>query len=614
MAGWLFVMAIPGVVVGQDLLDKWNIHPKYTTKFTVNRTRQTWGQGLSLRRDISFIALNNKASLTKTENSAQNNFKEQRASNKLRLDAKWNQWIVGMDFNIRRDKSDNDFSRRRDRDTNLDLRLESTLNVPLLDPLHLVGTGGYSVENDLSERKQGTNIRRDSTEARGTTWGMDLGTSGEFSKDLGYNARASFSGANQTSRTISFRGGELQSDTEDPNDDFRRDSRVTVTWDPESEWRGEVRGSFAFTESENYDFEVEQTEKRLGTSQDFGAKLEGPIHPRLGFMADLGRSISDIDFEIKPQDSYKRTDDFTTELRYEPGFFVLKDFLFKSQLEVQNTRKEPETSKSNDVEQRKLRFVVERDIVQGLKATGTAEVFLRQEIYDDGSLDKDELRRTWDGSLSYSPGNQFSARVSFLRTDTEIINIPAQQATNNNTVQRNRISAQYSYDFGFPVKVSQQFKISADYTFFTFDESSNTLRRTNEVRTDIDARIGSNTNLAVEHVYRFGDSGRFRQEDGRGAFLYTPTSETLRQLLTLETEYRLYRIISITASQNYEARTTTTLSTGRKRTTERVEFSGGFNFRHQFSQGFSVEGSFRQTQSNQEDDFWMVEASLNRDF
>lgn len=614
--GCLFLMGIQGGVEGQNILDRWNIHPRYTTNFSVNRTRQKWGQALGLKRDIGILSLSNRTGLTRTENSAQNNFEEQRASNKMTLDANWRDWVVGLDFNLRRDRSENSFSLRKDSDTNLGLRLESTLNVPLLDPVRFVGSGGYSLETDLRERRQGgsQNVRRDSTEASGTTWGVDFSTQGDLVKSVSYRGKAGFSGSNQTSKTSSFKGGDLLDTQEDPNDDFRRDLRFTVTWAPENQWKGELNASFGFNKSENFDFEVEQKEKRLGTSQNLRANVQGPIRENLELEAGFEHSVSDIDFEIKRQDSFKETDAFSTELRYEPGFFLLKNIDLRSEFDVKNTRKEPETSKSNDVEERQVKLVAQRELVKGLRVTATGEAYIRQEIYDDGSLDKDELRKTWDGSVNFSRGRRFSAQVSFRRTDTEIINIRAEQATNNNTVQRNRISAKYSYDFGFPVKVSQQFNISADYTFFTFDESSNTLRRTNEVRTNVETHFGPSSTVRFEHNYRFGDSGTFRQVDGGADLLYTPTSETLRQLLALNAEYVIHGIISLTARQSFDARTTTSLGTGRKRTTERVEFSGGIQFQHEFSRGFSIDGAFRQTQSNLEDDFWMVEASLNRDF
>lgn len=603
-------------VQAESLLDQWNIHPRYTTSYNVNRTRQTWSQGLNFRRKAGPLNLSNVTNMVRTTNSAQNNYEEQRGSNAFKLDTAWDRWTFGLDVGLKRDSSDNDFSKRRNNDANANLRLETQINPPLLHQIRLTGTGGYALENDLSERNQGgaLGVRSDSTVAKGLTWGLDLATGGAWGEDVTYTANSNFSGANQESETFSTQGGEDLAVRKDPNDDSQRQLQARVAWDPSDEWKGEVRGRHAFNRNETFDFEVEETETKEGISNSIDAQVEGPLHSRVVLKAELGTALTDIDYRVKAQDNYKRVEEGLAQLSYEPPFLFLESSKITGKFEVRNSRKEPQTSRSNDVRERIARFVVERPIGAGVRVQGTTEISLRQEIYDDALLDKDEVRTLWDGAFTYSSGARFSARISFQRTDTEIINLRATQASSNNTVQRNRVSARYDYDFKFPMRVTQIFNVSADYTYFTFNDANNTLRRTNEVKTEIASDLAPNTVVEFEHLYRFGDSGDFSLPGGGGAALYAPSAETLRQFLVLATEYNFRQILFLKASQSFDARTTTTLATNRARVTERVEFAGEARLKHTFSEDFNLEGSFRQTQSNTEDDYWIVEAKLDRAF
>ena len=115
----------------QNILDQWNIHPKYTTSYEVNRTRRTWQQGLGLRRNVGILKLNDRFSLTRVNNTAQNDYQLQRASNRLALDTELGGWTAGVDFSLRRDRSENNFSLRKDHNTDIGLRLEKDFDLPL---------------------------------------------------------------------------------------------------------------------------------------------------------------------------------------------------------------------------------------------------------------------------------------------------------------------------------------------------------------------------------------------------------------------------------------------------------------------------------------------------
>ena len=67
------------------------------------------------------------------------------------------------------------------------------------------------------------------------------------------------------------------------------------------------------------------------------------------------------------------------------------------------------------------------------------------------------------------------------------------------------------------VKVSQNYRMTADYSFYDFNESSNVLSRTTEVRTGLQSTLGSKAKLDLDHSFRFKDSGRYVRDDPRGA-------------------------------------------------------------------------------------------------
>ncbi|MBU1951148.1 MAG: hypothetical protein KJ927_20725, partial [Candidatus Eisenbacteria bacterium] len=582
----------------------------------VNRQRQTWDQNLRLARMTHGFNFNNMTKIKQITNAAQNDYVENRASDKLTIDTRRRGWTLGMDTFIKRDNSQNNFSTRRDNSNQFDLRAERTLKLPLLHPVHFAGTAGYALDSDLSERVGGgaQATKRDSTVERGTTWSSNLTTSGAITPALSYSAGASYSGADQTSETTSYLDSVFDRVVEDDNIDRRRDFNLRTTWDPENDWKATLNTKYTSTQYENYDFQEEQKETKLGKTYNLDGTIEGPLHEGVNLAVTAKHYLFETDYRVKQQDTKKLQDDIRTEFRLEPAIPLLKGSTVRYEMNVTTTRNEREGSKSYDTNDNKTKLTWDRPLRSDLQLVAVGEMQLRQDIYDDGTLDKDEFRTRIDGTLNYNPNKRFSARLSYQREDKELINIPAAKATGNSTIQRNRISARYKYLAGKRLTFEQTFSMSADYTFYKFNESGNTLRRTNEVKTVIEPNLSPNTSVKFEHQYRFGDSGGYQYNTLSGIYTYGPSSETLRQYLLLRTEYKIRRSISLVATQSYEARTTTTLSTMRESLYERVQFSGEARFEHKFSEGFTFNGSFQQTQSSAEDDYWLVEASLNRDF
>ncbi|MBD3334322.1 MAG: hypothetical protein GF355_02300 [Candidatus Eisenbacteria bacterium] len=599
-----------------SLFDRWNFHPKYSTTYDVNRTRRTWSQRLSINRKFGWFSVKETAQLKKMRNSAQNNYREQRASNKLAIDSRFSNWTLGLDFQLGRDSSENIFSIREDGDTSLDLRLERSVDLPGLTPIRMTATGGYAAESNINQRNPigQQPAQRDSSVAEGLAWSLSGSTSGPLSENLSYNARAGVSGADQSSETYRFEGGILDQKLLDDQTDSRGDVSLTVKWEPDSTMTGELKTDLRRAQYENYDFEERQTETKKSQMHNIEAKFEGDVHPRLNVQARGRQWFQELDYQVKDRDNLKRTLEYQISLRYKPTVPLLRGALLRPEWETSSTRNERQGSLPFDARNRSARLSLDRPLVGSLRLVATGQIELRQDFYDDGSLDRDEVLTTLDGTLNYSVGRRFDARLSYQRRDSEIINIRAEKATGNNVVQRHRISANYTYMLTKRLTVEQQFNIFADYTFFTFDEGSNTLRRTNEVKTIITPEIGDNTTLNVEHLYRRGDSGGYQRTGQTGSYTYRPSTETLRQYLLLEAQYRIYNVVTFGAKQSFDDNSRRSLVNGTTTGTQRVEFSGLVSVEHEFSPGFTVEGRFRKTASNQEDDYWFINASLSRDF
>jgi hypothetical protein len=607
-------MSPAGVAQAESLLDRWGLHPKYATSYEVNRTRETWQQTLDFRRTLGGVNLSSKTRWVVTNNSAQNDYRAVRAASRLSLDTKWLGSTVGLDLDIRRDRANNVFSSTRDHRTTLGLRWEFPVDLPLLDPIKVKTVGGYAEDLDFNRRNKGGGARTDSSWARGATWETSLQTSGSWWEGMSYRVNGRLAGSDEKSRTVSLEQGEMVGDIRDRNQDRSREMRFNMTWDPKEEWKASVDGTYRFNRFEYFDFEVEQPERKDGTQRNLSGKLQGVLRPGLEFKLTATHDATIIDYEVKERDTYKRKNGLKSEWTLKPSWGWIRGLEAKAELEWTGARTEPQSAVFYGTRERRAKLRVQKDLGKGVDVAGTAEVRLRQDFYDDGSRDKDEVQRTWDGTLNYTPSRRFSARISYRIFEREIVNIRSDFSGSNNTSRQYRVQAKYSYMLRPRVRLAQTFSISADYTFYHFQKDNNTLARTNEVQTDIEAALGSRSKLRFSHFYRFSDSGSYAELQGGGGPVYRPSSERVRQYLTVETEYRIAGSISLKATESLELSTTRAVGSGSTNRTKRLEFSGEAKFEHEFSKGFRVKGTFRRTESNFEDSYWVVKASLNRDF
>jgi hypothetical protein len=240
---------------------------------------------------------------------------------------------------------------------------------------------------------------------------------------------------------------------------------------------------------------------------------------------------------------------------------------------------------------------------------------LLQSFYRDHSQDRDDLRMVGDLTLGYRPSTRWDTRISGQLLKKQALSIPAQSSASSYTTNSYQIGAEMSCQASPALKVAQKCTFSADYSFYDFDENRNFLTRLTEVRTTLTGHVGARADLALVHLWQFRDSGRFGRAAPGAARSYTRQTKDTYQVLEATTAYAFSDELRLSARQRIEVRDRTRLDTRvTTHTREGLEFAGGMEMNHSFSQDFQVRAKVERTQSTRERNFWRVNASASRNF
>ncbi len=608
------------------------INPEYNSVVDINRTQRRWDQTFRARKQEGAVLFDSNWRLGTQENPAQNDYRQRLGTVRTRVEYATESIggvSTGVNTRFWRNFSNSSFRRTVDNGQDGDLFVTSGLLGNAMERGLGLGEASTSwtvtalagIVSDLKTSQTKSEAagltRSDSTDASGTMYGLEsqLNYGGQGALTVTANARVVRE--SQESSTDRFSAAaDTTERLDDTNENRTRRFRVASTWSPNSRTRFNLGAHHNREISQYYSTVVQAQDTKEGVDHRIG--LDGKLTPFWGIELTMKAetSLTDITYDIATQGRGRRRNFAEGKTKFTLGraFGILRGTELTTEYRWEETRNSIQASADFDNVQQRIRQGIRRPLTRKLVFLGTMEGSISQSFYDNRSNDRDELRWLFDGALGYRPTRNLDTRLTAQWQQRETINIPAANARNSNTQNSYRIGAEITARPNPSLQISQRYTITADYSFYRFNEDNNGLVRTTEVRTQLRSTIGSRAKLELDHSFRFRDSGRYTSDVPGEPRMYGLSSEENFQNLAVTTSYEFATGFDVRATQRMETRTTTQVATGESRRTERLEFTGGMELIHRFSPDFSVNARVDRTQSMSEDDYWRVVASANRRF
>ena len=620
-----------------SILGQLGLRPLYTSQVDVNRKSFRWGQSLKMDRTFQRLKLANSWDIGISKNSDVNHYKSRTGSAKVHGEygiTRLGGWSTGADLGLKRDFSGGDYNRTVDNGSEFSwfatagapgLLLSRVFGLPEgALTWDVTGSAGTTENTDIRENQAqgGGSGRSDSTYATGSTQEIDSRISAAAGKKWTLDVTGRMDRASDRSRTrqrdISVSG---TADSTVLADNASRGKRVafTTAWTPSPKNRIALTGQFNHNVNQAYSADVRAQDTKTGLDQRFGIDVK--LVPFWGINLDLkaGNNRTDISYALSPQGRGNTQKTANGRLNFILGSAVplLRGTEMTTEATWEKSRNTFQSSTTDyGSETTTLRQVLRRPLGSRLVAVTTGEAGISRTMYDDKKQDWDELHFLLDGSLGYRPRTGFDCRLTAQWQSRQTVYIPAANSRNSRTLKNYAVGAELGLQVTPLVKVSQNYKMEADYSFYDFTESSNALSRTTEVRTGLQSTLGSKAKLNLDHSFRFKDSGRYVRDNLAAPRLYSKASGETSQKLSLTTRYEFTPEFALQASEQLEVREL------RQRgnppppptRTKILGFTGGLDLNHRFSKDFSVTARVEKTQSSAEKGYWRVSASLSQVF
>lgn len=162
--------------------------------------------------------------------------------------------------------------------------------------------------------------------------------------------------------------------------------------------------------------------------------------------------------------------------------------------------------------------------------------------------DRDEYRDLLGISASIPFSSRFTVSCSMTGQQRSSYYLKASQSANSKTASTYSFGPGYRYDLGKDWKISQNMKITANYTKYIFPTitSNDRLFRRLDESFSLSRVSSDSTTLGISHRFTFNDQGMF------GNNLYSRTEESINSRLTVDAGFHISSKVGLTPSYSYE--------------------------------------------------------------
>ncbi len=304
---------------GGSPLDRYKLHPAYSTTYDVLRDQKTWKQKLTLDRALLTTDFKSQFEVMKKQDKRRNDYEQTQRKVGLDAERKRGSLRIYTTADFDRDRVDQTISSRQVDSDNVTLGGESTLLSRGSSSLKFQLNGGLVRNHELNIRRRSNGYTADSTDASGLRGGG--GVSGELSRGevLQCSANLIFDAAQKKSESI-HEDLTGSSRTTTPKSATDRDRQVTVSsttrWTHFDEAKVQLQGSYADGTSQYYQASQQGQETRLTQRRDVSLLVEGELTSTLYYSMILTHKFNLLDYELEKRDRQSRDSDLAMEAGY----------------------------------------------------------------------------------------------------------------------------------------------------------------------------------------------------------------------------------------------------------------------------------------------------------
>jgi len=233
--------------------------------------------------------------------------------------------------------------------------------------------------------------------------------------------------------------------------------------------------------------------------------------------------------------------------------YTLAGVRLTSQFTSDAKRNEYYNEQTGDTYGKTLSVTATRDFGTRLKATLNGRTTLYSHHFDDVE-ENDQDRDLYDQEamlkLDYRVGGSISAGLTLRVREDQLVYIRRTRTGDNKTAQTYLLQPFITKTLSRSMSLTQRYELSADYTFYTFDEDRNFLIRNLGITTEFRWSGLSSLDVTLSHRYVSQDEGAYvRGADGVAR--YGKSSERDDHTLGVTVKYKLFDEIRIEASQDF---------------------------------------------------------------
>lgn len=419
------------------------------------------------------------------------------------------------------------------------------------------------------ERNEYSNVR-----SRGSTQGV--------------NASVRFEPTESLSTSLSYNGGHSLLDSEQAGVETTNESsdhsfsghlgydwrEHSVTFDMTKKTSSNEYPKDGKVESRDQDSETARVSADLALLKNLTTKL--------GFDYSSSGSFYSLE-EAKDNELKERT--VTASLAY-----LMGGTNYRAELKSNTKRNEYFSFQTGDVIHETFALTASRKFGQRVDASLKGRTSLISYQFDDieaNDQDRDFFEQEASLQLKYGPRPGLSTKLLLRIRENQTIYIRRSRTGDNKTTQTYSVQPSFTKSFGPNLSASQAYEISADYTFYTYDEDSNFLIRSYNVTTGLSWKPTEKIRLSFEHKYKGQDEGSY-VEDDEGVERYGKGSERDEQTFSTTLRYTLFGIINLEASQSYSVTDRWTFKDGERQSSSRrfeTKWAARASVDHEFEGG-----------------------------
>jgi hypothetical protein len=582
-----------------------NLHPTYTTEYTVQRQTTNWDQSFDFGAKLGLVNFENKTDFKIGTDSGRDETRRDGSNvttfRMLRLP-------LNATLNLQRLSVNRPGEERSNSNINMSLATRD-LRRRILGVDH-----GVSFSGGLNHRGDESLLNKRNSQ----------------STDNGLDGSAHWQGSWHTLKKLNLDGSvdlkrqkknsTLEQDTttvKSPTNAVDRHFDLRTHIEPWVWISSDIDANSTLSEDESYltvpvpgTSPLRRLEHRFANHRGLTADFKFfPNLKNFNVSLDLNKDIQDLDYRIRKDFAYTG-DQFSWSGKVKAKWLQTDlDLTLGHDLDQMDRFTSVGTDTRNNTFEGKL----SRRIYSKMNAQFNWYVRANQLFFDDTSLDRDELRTKLQPIITYNPGKKWTVRVGYVGSTTRRVEVNPAQALQTRREEDYTVDMSINYDISQSTNLTQTYSIKSLYTTFDYNPNGDRLLSTQRIITSLNTQMGPRCDFNIEHRFTLQDSGPFHFDES-GARVFSRDLRKYRQEMNASVKYKLTSWASAILDSQFLRTDDLQEFTGTRFSRRDIRLQTGLELEKALRGSVSVKGSGQYVQSNNDDAYWTVTSSLKKDF